>query len=488
MVNNILMPIRILYILFLITCSTPYKTSQNLSSDALLIYNAHIINIHNGTIDENKAILIDKGLIKGIGNYADFKNLIPSGQHKNVKNKYIIPGLWDMHVHIEGEDLIEDNKALFPVYIAYGITTVRDMASDLGVQVLAWREQIKQNQFLGPEIFTAGRKLEGVNSIWKGDIEIANETELRVAMDTLDAYKVDLIKITENTLNGDLFLKSVKEARRRGYKVSGHVPIDATIKDLVEAGFSSIEHASYLLRLGSNEENIVQLLAKGSITRAAANQSYITNFNQDTAIKAYQNLAKTPVAVTPTLIGGKQLAYLAENPHTNDAFLQYLTKRFTSKYQWRIDRMANETPEQKQRRKEQYELILKQISYIQKAGILILAGSDAAALNTYVYPALSLHEELVLFQDAGLTPLQILQAATINGAKFMGKIKEKGSIDSGKDADLVILNTNPLQNIKATQDIYAVVNNGQYFDRKALDALLEKAKQVKLSLDKERGD
>ena len=190
----------------------------------------------------------------------------------------------------------------------------------------------------------------------------------------------------------------------------------------------------------------------------------------------------------PTLIGGKQLAYLAQNPHTNDAFLQYLTRRFTSKYQWRIDRMANETPEQKQRRKEQYELILKQIPYIQKAGIPILAGSDAAALNTYVYPALSLHEELVLFQDAGLTPLQILQAATINGAKFMGKIKENGSIDSGKDADIVILNTNPLQNIKATQDIYAVVNNGQYFDRKALDALLEKAKQVKQSLDKERGD
>jgi imidazolonepropionase-like amidohydrolase len=182
------------------------------------------------------------------------------------------------------------------------------------------------------------------------------------------------------------------------------------------------------------------------------------------------------------------LAYLTENPHTNDAFLQYLTKRFTSKYQWRIDRMANETPEQKQRRKEQYQLIVQQIPHVQKAGIPILAGSDAAALNTYVYPAQSLHEELVLFQEAGLTPLQILQTATINGAKFMGKIKEKGTIDLGKDADLLILNTNPLKDIKATQDIFAVVNNGQYFDRKALDALLEKAKQEKMRLDKERGE
>jgi len=488
MVKKILISISYLYLLFHTSCSTPYKANQNLSPDAILLYNARIININNGNIAENKSILIDKGLIKRIGNFADFKNLIPLSQQKNVENKYIIPGLWDMHVHIEGEDLIEDNKALFPVYIAYGITTVRDMASDLGVQVLAWREQIKQKQLLGPEIYTAGRKLEGVNSIWKGDLEIANETELRTAMDTLDAYKVDLIKITENTLSGDLFIKSVREAKRRGYKVSGHVPIDVTIKDLAEAGFSSIEHASYLLRLGSNEEKIVQLLARSSITRAAANQSYTTNFNQDTANKAYAHLAKTFVAVTPTLIGGKQLAYLAENPHTNDPFLQYLTKRFTSKYQWRIDRMANETPEQKQRRKEQYELILKQIPFIQKAGIPILAGSDAAALNTYVYPAQSLHEELVLFQEAGLTPLQILQTATINGAKFMGKMMEKGTIDPEKDADLLILNTNPLKNIKATQDIHAVVNNGQYFDRKALDALLEKAKQVKLSLDKERGE
>lgn len=147
-----------IYITCIISCSTTYKLSQNLSPDAILLYNAHIINVNNGNITDNKAILIDRGLIKGIGDYADFKNIIPLSQQKNLGKKYIIPGLWDMHVHIEGEDLIEDNKALFPVYIAFGITTVRDMASDLGVQVLAWREQIKQKQLLGPEIFTAGRK------------------------------------------------------------------------------------------------------------------------------------------------------------------------------------------------------------------------------------------------------------------------------------------------------------------------------------------
>ncbi|MDZ7649798.1 MAG: hypothetical protein U5K54_23145 [Cytophagales bacterium] len=280
------------------------------------------------------------------------------------------------------------------------------MASDLGEQVLAWREDIKLNKFLGPQIFTAGRKLEGINSIWKGDLEIANEEELEQMLDKLEAYEVDLVKITENTLPGTLFLKGVQEAKKRGFLVSGHVPIDLTIDELVDAGFSSIEHASYLLRLGSNEKNIVKQLRAGTMASSEANNYYSSNFNQDTAINAYKNLSKTRVAVTPTsLTGGKQLAYLDEDNHAQDEFQNYLTERFTSKYQWRIDRMSGDTPEQKQARKDRYKLIAQQLPHLQDAGITILAGSDAAALNTFVYPALSLHEELTLFQEAGLTPL-----------------------------------------------------------------------------------
>ena len=181
-----------------------------------------------------------------------------------------------------------------------------------------------------------------------------------------------------------------------------------------------------------------------------------------------------------------QLAYLDEDDHQDDDFLQYLTERFTANYQWRIERMANDTQEQKQRRKDRYQLIAQQIPYIQDAGITILAGSDAAALNTFVYPALALHQELELFQQAGLTPLQILQSATINGAKFMNRLESTATIDVGKEADIVILNSNPLLTIEATQDIFAVVNNGQYFNRADLDLLLEQAKQTKVHLDNQR--
>ncbi|MGB4841103.1 MAG: amidohydrolase family protein [Saprospiraceae bacterium] len=480
--------ISIISISALTSCSQNLRQAFGIPYHNILIYNANIIDVNDGQILPDRAILISKGMIKTIGSYSDLKSDISKEFQFDAHNKYVIPGLWDMHVHIEGEDLIEDNIALFPVYIAYGITTVRDMASDLGEQVLAWRDEINERKLLGPRIYTAGRKLEGLNSIWKRDLEISNVQELHQMLDTLEKYKVDLIKITENTLEGPLFLTSVIEARKRGFKVSGHVPHDLTIRELVDAGFSSIEHASYLLRLGMDEKKVVEQIKAKKITKLIADDIYLNNFNQDTAIKAYNELAKTNIAVTPTLIGGKQLAYLDEDNHKGDVFLDYLTKRFTDKYQWRIDRMANYSVEKKQQAKDRYQLISQQLPFLQKAGITILAGSDAAALNTFVYPALALHEELILFQKSGLTPLQTLQSATKNGAKFMGKYDTSASVEKGKNADMVVLNTNPLEDIKSTQDIFAVIKNGRYFSRSDLDKMLETAKNKKVQLDIERNE
>ena len=100
-----------------------------------------------------------------VDDFGELKSRLPGTAQVDLEGKYVIPGLWDMHVHIEGADLIADNKLLLPVYLAYGITTVRDCASDLGELVLAWRDSIAAMQIPGPQIFTAGRKLEGINSI-----------------------------------------------------------------------------------------------------------------------------------------------------------------------------------------------------------------------------------------------------------------------------------------------------------------------------------
>lgn len=432
-------------------------------------------------------MLIEGDRVKALGDYARLKKNVPADHLIDAGKRFLIPGLWDMHIHLEGQDLVEDNKALLPLFITFGITTVRDAASDLGEQVLAWRNEINEGKLFGPTIFTAGLKLEGINSIWKGDLEISNEQELNQMLDKLDKWHVDFVKITENTLKGPLFLKSIQAAHARGYIVSGHVPIDLTIEEMADAGFSSVEHSSYLLRLGYDEENIVANLKAGKISVAEANKQYQGAFDQQKAIKGYELLAKKGLVVTPTLIGGKQLSNFDGNSYLQDSMMvKYLTKSFTSNYQWRIDRMSKETPEQKAERKQKYLLGSSQVPLMQKAGILILAGSDAAALNSFIYPGESLISELQLYQQAGMNAPDILRSATINGATFMRRASSMGSIDTGKVADIVLLEENPLKNIEAVKKIYAVFTKGKYFDRAALDQILAQVRDTKTRLDKER--
>lgn len=452
----------------------------------LLIHNVTIINVIDGSARPQSAILLDGKTIKKIGPYKQLRSGVPQALHLDGKGRYVIPGLWDMHVHLEGTELVEDNLALLPVFLAYGITTIRDCASDLGNQVVTWRNEIRSGKRIGPRIFTAGRKLEGKKSMWKGDLEISDYAELAKSLDTLDRLKVDFVKITENTLSGDLFLMSVEAAHQRKYKVSGHVPLDVTIQSLVDAGYTSVEHGSYLLRLGYDEKSIARDVKSGKLSRDEANTRYSGPFNQATAMAGYKALAKSGLFVCPTLIGGRELAYLDETDHSKDKPLEFLTTKYTSNYQWRIDRMAGDTPEQRKARKDRYLLLRSQLPFMQLAGITLIAGSDAAALNTYVYPAESLLQELEIFREAGLMPLQILQSATINGAKYFGILDKSGTIDEGKVADLVLLDENPLENISALRNTYGVYTGGKFYSKAMLDGMLNAAKQTKVRLDASR--
>lgn len=451
----------------------------------VVLRHATVIDVETGALDPGRTIAIDDTIISFIG-------LDEEQQHRgrtevDATGLYVIPGLWDMHVHIEGADLVEDNRLLFPVYLAYGVTTVRDMASDLGEQVLAWRDEINQGRVLGPRIYTAGRKIEGVNSVWKDDLEVANETEMRAMMDRLDAYGVDFVKVTENTLEADLFLATVREAVRRGYRVAGHVPYGATIEQLAQAGISSIEHASHMVRLGSgDEQDIAAQVRSGAMTRGEAQAHYVASFNQEQAGLGYAMLAERGVYVTPTLIGSYQTAYLDEADHAADEYQRYLTEAFMAPYADRGARILDGPSAQRQRMKENYALVAAQVPEMANAGIRLLGGSDSAPIAIYVYPGLALHQELQRFQEAGLSPLEALQSVTINGARFLGEEERAGSLKAGKLASLLLLRENPLEDISATLSIEAVVSRGRWLDRAALDGLLEEAAARATALDAER--
>ena len=327
----------------------------------LLLENFQLVDVETGDIRREQLLLIDGDRIAAIVPSSE-RGALSARSTIDLNGRYLIPGLWDMHVHFEGTDLIEDNALLLPVYLAYGITAVRDAASDLATEVLQWRGEVDRGVRPGPKIFTAGQKFEGIDSIWKGDLEVGDRKSMLEGMDKLEAMQVDFIKITDNTMEPGLFLETIKEARKRGHLVSAHVPVGATIEQLADAGLSSIEHASYVLRLGyAGEAKIAAAARSGEMSKQQANDAYKEGFDQELAKKGYRMLAKKGVAVTPTLIGEWQLAYLKETDHSKDSFQRFLTKDFMSKYQWRIDRMAGETAADREARKARYQLTARQL-------------------------------------------------------------------------------------------------------------------------------
>lgn len=439
----------------------------------LLVRDATVVDVIEGRLRPHQAIAMRDERIVAIVDDAKAKRY-DAGKTIDARGKYAIPGLWDMHVHFGGgEALIEENRNLLPLYVAHGITAVRDAAGDLSPSVFEWRAATASGAMLGPAIFTSGPKIEGYKSIWPGDLEIGSIAELNQALDKLQGWKVDFVKITDNTLSTELFLAAVKEATRRGLKTSAHVPYALTIDEASAAGLSSVEHIDYAFKAGSpKEKSLGEAIARGEISSRDAWSQWNASFDIDLAKANYARMAQRGTAITPTLNGSQVVAYLDQDDHRNDDYLKYIGPGLQATYTWRVERAAKDDAQAIAGRHERFEKNAALLPLLQQAGVTILAGTDAGFLNSYNYPGIGLHQELGLLVRYGLTPLQALQAATINGARFLGHADSHGSLAPGKAADLVLLDADPLKDIAATRRIDTVVLKGQAFDRARLDAML----------------
>jgi hypothetical protein len=447
----------------------------------LIINNVNIVDVVNNKIIPNRYIAIQKNKIIDISNTSLNKSYT-SQFTIDATGKYIMPSLWDMHVHFGGDSLKAENKMLLPLYMAMGIGHVRDCAGDISLDVIEWKNEIANGTLLGPTIFTSGPKLEGINSIWPGDLEISNETELTTALDSLQKLKVDFIKITDNTLAPDLFLKSIIAARKRGWKVTGHVPATMNVEVFSKNGLSAIEHIGYLQRAASkNEDSITKLRAVNKISGREANELYLNSFDSTVAIAKFKQLAKNGTAVVPTINGSYITTYLDKTSHTNDDYLRYLGPALKRTYNWRIERASKDNIDAIAFRHKNFEAAANLLPLLYKTGVVILAGTDAGFLNSFNYPGLGMHDELAIMVKYGLTPQQALICSIINGPAFFNQSILYGAVAKQKNADLLILNANPLLDINNTKKIDAVVNKGKYLSRNYLDKLLADTEQkVKL--------
>lgn len=456
---------------------TGCATGQPASRVDMVIESVGVIDVRNGKVLPDRDIVIDQGRIRELlpaGRAAR----MPAAERIDGRGRYALPGLWDNHVHFGGgKELAQENKNLLPLYVAHGVTTVRDAAGDLSDEVLAWRGQIAAGALLGPTIYTSGPKIEGIDSIWPGDIEVGDETQLRAAFDRLQAMRVDFIKITDNTLKLELFIAALQEAQRRNLTTSAHIPMALTLDEAADAGLDSIEHIDYAVKAGSRDERGISAdYRAGRITYAQASERLAASFDLDTAKAAYRRLAAKGVAIDPTLNGSRVVAYLDQDDHADDAYLAYLGPGLKATYVWRVDRAAKDDVYAIAARHQRFEQSAALLPVLRDAGVRILIGTDAGFLNSFNYPGIGLHDEMELYVRYGLTPAQTLRAATLDNAAFLGKEPESGEIVVGKRADLVLLSADPLQDIRATRAIDAVILQGRYLDREALDAMLSNAK------------
>ena len=466
------------FLLAALTLSVAASSAHAAEQADLLIRGAGIVDVAHGRVLLHQSVAVRGNNIVAVGPDHSIARRFDARQSVDASGKFVMPGLWDMHVHFGGgQELIGENKALLPVYVAYGVTAVRDCAADISTSVIEWREEVAKGSLLGPTIFTSGPKLEGYKPIWKGTLEVGTPAEVNAALDKLQAMKVDFVKITDNTLKPDIFLYALKEAKRRGMRTSARTPYALTIEQAVDTGLNSIEHIDYLIKAGSpREKQVGALYAAGKISYGDATNAFVDSFDPAYAIHQYRALAAKGVFVTPTLNMGRILANLDREDHSKDPGLAYIGPGLRKTYDWRIERAAKATPEQVAARHKEYDLSARVLPMLVEAGIPVLAGTDAGYLNSFNYPGEGLHEELERYVEAGLTPQQALASAILTGPRFLGHSDRYGSVTAGKAADLLVLDANPLKSVAATRGINAVVLHGRLLDRAALDKLLADAK------------
>ena len=443
----------------IISCKNEVQTSYD-----LIIENGNVIDIVSGNIS-NQSIFINEGRIVKLSNSVE-ENAYTSEIVLDGTDKYILPGFWDNHVHFRGGDsLIQANKDFLKLFIMNGITTVRDAGGDLTSSVIAWKQQIENKSLVGPTIFSAGPKIDGKNATWAGSLVVETEDDISVALDSLQALNVDFVKLYDSRISGDLYLKTIQEATKRGLITSGHMPFTVELEETLDSGIGGIEHLYYVLKgCSSEEKQITEAIKNGEYGFWASMEKLIATYQDSTAENTFKSLKEHSTFVVPTLHIGNVLSYLDEVDHEKDEYLKLMLPGIVKTYEGRIRRSLNSSEQARQNRKELNSFFKSLAKLLSDANVKLLAGSDSGASNSYTYPGISLHQELEAMVNAGISNLEALQNSAYNGSQFLKKESDYGTVTAGKISDLVILNSNPLDDINNTRDIEYVIKGNDVFN------------------------
>jgi hypothetical protein len=430
----------------------------------LIFTHVTVIDTATGTAQPDMTVVVEGDRIQDVGAAAGGR--IPKGARVvDGSGKFLIPGLWDMHIHAFFGDWVPGGREVtLPLFIANRVTGVRDMGSDLD-PILAARQDVSRGTLLGPRLVISGPMLDGPKSQFPAAIKIATPEDGRRAVQMLKGRGVDFIKI-QSYVPREAYFAIADECKKQKIAFEGHVPDAIRASEASNAGQASFEHLIGVFEGSSTAEDRFLEGPKGP-------GPFLDTYEAAREAALIRLLAKNRTWQCPTLFWERGQWLVDAIDVTKDPDARYAPASWREKtwptFAAGIMKDLDTDPLPVRQKFVEHELAI--VQRLDRAGVPFLAGTDTPA-GVDVIPGPSLHRELERFVAAGFTPARALQTATINPAKFMGKLADFGTIEKGKVADLVLLDANPLDDIRNTRRIAAVVANGRYLSRAELDKIL----------------
>jgi imidazolonepropionase-like amidohydrolase len=457
--------VRILKILF---CALPLLVVCAVAQ-TLTITHVTVIDTVTGKTKPNTTVTIRGSRIASVV-HSTIQNP-KAGRIVDGRGDYLIPGLWDMHTHVYFDRTAADGTDLIlPLFLANGITGVRDMGSNLDA-VLQARDQIAAHRMLGPRMVVSGPMLDGPKSTYKAVIPIATPEDGRKAVDMLKGRGVDFIKV-QSGVPRDAYFAIADESKKDGIQFEGHVPDAVRASEAVAAGQLTFEHLIGIFEASSPDED------KYLIGKKTPGM-FLESYDPAREARIIQLLASHHVWQCPTLFWERGQWLVDVVDYGQDPDLPFAAHSWVAK-QWpmlqsEILKSLDTDPLPVREKFVEHELDI--VRKLHAANVPFLAGTDTPA-GVDVIPGVSLHLELQRFIAAGFTPLQALQTATLNPASFYGRRNDYGTVETGRVADLVLLEANPLEDISNTRKIAGVIADGQYLSKDDLEQLRTRLKQL----------
>ena len=457
----------------------PVARSDSTSSfdSALVLGNATVIAMDGGAPLENRTIVIRGGRIVSV-EPSERAEIPVHARMVDARGKFVIPGLWDMHVHTSREGRA---RHFWPLFLAHGVTGVREMGSYLDT-LLYWRAELAREPLGGPRIVWSSPMFDGAPASWKHGLPLSTPAEARVMVDSMQRLGFDFIKVYVR-LRRDVYFAIAEQAKLRGLPFAGHLPGPIELHEASEAGQRSLEHSDgiYFACVPGATALLDSVFATSDAAARSAlerrlGQRLLERFDAGACAGVLRMLAANRTWVVPTLSVVRGHALVRDSALLGDARQEFVPPALAERWLADAKEDAAEDPaEELAFEEEMFRRSVRLVGILHAAGVRLLAGTDASD-EPFVYAGSSLHDELELLVEGGLSPLDALAAATIGPAEFLGLADSLGTVQAGRGADLVILDANPLTDIRNTRRIHAVVRGGRYIGPEDRQWLLDAAR------------